>query len=166
MPQIFISRHHCFIHTFEQIESGICLLELMGIGDWRVVSIQFSTDTPHYTFSSKFPFASSSCLSSFITTTTTTKKFSCRISPTVFSHALNCCCYISRKMTYHLLMRDRFGFGDGGGGGHSCATVVCKSTRLGTILYSKRDRFRATNTHCWCELCMMMLMLVQLQTVL
>jgi hypothetical protein len=54
-------------------------------------------------------------------------------------------------MTYHLLMRDRFGFGDGcggggGGGGHSCATVVCKSTRLGTILYLKRDRFQS-NKH-------------------
>jgi hypothetical protein len=62
-------------------------------------------------------------------------------------------------------MRDRFGFGDGGGGGgHSCATVVCKSTRLGTILYLKRDQFRATNT--FAEVCMMMLMLVQLQTVL
>ncbi len=41
---------------------------------------------------------------------------------------------------------------------------VCKSTRLGSILYLKRDQFRATNT--FAEVCMVMLMLVQLQTVL
>ncbi len=52
MPQIFISGHQCFIHTFEQIESDICLLELMGIGRLKgcVHSILNRHTTLHFLF--------------------------------------------------------------------------------------------------------------------